>query len=348
MSLESIAAIGYATPVRSLGAADRRPNTPSEPPPQAPADGEQAGTPASGQPLTLSGLGAQGRELVAGDVLMVKVLSTRAGLEVALFDGAARGAAPVMEQEQAAMRPDQGAWMRQMVSRQPDALALAASWRTTMLNQLQQLGAPPDPADPATEAATLATAGRALVRAGEKARHSLAAGTTRSQGGANPWLLTAYAFGGLRVLLRLLVADAEPGSSPPAKRRATTLALRLALVLPDLGGVVVQLQVVPDGAAIDLVAERAEALQPLRERLPAVASGIARAGLRLLRCRVSGGLLGGSSGSALPTTAATPAAAQAAGQVLAQALQSFPTPGDALPLALFRAAAEVVLELTAA
>jgi len=344
MSLESLAVVGHATPVRSLSGTDPRSNTPGEPAPQTPADGEPLGSTADGQLLKLSGLGSQGRELVAGDVLMVKVLSTQAGLEVALFGGATRGAAPTMEQEQAAMRPDQGAWMRQMVSRPPDALALAASWRTTMLSQLQQLGAPQVGADAASDPGAWASAGLAVLRSSDFPGNGHAPGDGRPGFGDNPWLLTAYAFGGLRVLLRLLVVDPDSGNDPPAKRRATTIALRLALVLPDLGGVVVQLQLVSDSAMVDLVAEHAEALQPLRERLPAVASGIARAGLRVLRCRVSGGLIGIGGSSALPM----PTSAHAAGQALAQALRSFLTPGDALPLALFRAAAEVVLELTAA
>src|SRR5690606_28854191 len=80
-----------------------------------------------GQPLRLSGLGAVARSLAPGDVLLVRMLSTGARLELALFDTPPRSAASPGGTPPS-MHPDQLA-QRQLSWQPPEAAALARLWR---------------------------------------------------------------------------------------------------------------------------------------------------------------------------------------------------------------------------
>jgi hypothetical protein len=356
MALERIAAIGYATPVRNpVGSTGRRPTMGEtiELTFDAAAADELLATTAEGVQLKLAGLGTLGRDLTAGDVLLVKVLATSPRLELALFDTAPRamnGTAGrtnlyAFETEQAAMRPDQVAWLRQVVWRPPDASALAASWRAALLGQLERqatwqgrvpgrdvtMMSPQTDADPAPPH-------------GDPFANAVAVGTSlpKTPTSTDPWMLAAYAWGGMRVLLRVLAADAEGGSSPH-KRQGAPLALRVTLILPGLGRVTVQLQFAPGGVWLDLAVERADALQPLRDRLPSIVAAIGRADLRVLRCRLMRGVPGGTT----PHPSMMPSPAPQEGHAGSARPAAAPNAGAVLAPALFRAAAEIVAVLSA-
>jgi Flagellar hook-length control protein FliK len=328
MALERIAAIGVATPVRNpTGAGSRQPATGEtiEFTFEAAAADELIATNAEGVQFKLAGLGSLAADLTAGDVLLMKVLATTPRLELVLYDTAARpgaqartqalpadrsGMSSAFENEQAAMRPDQVAWLRQMVWRPPDTATMATSWRTLMLGQLERQAIQREP-------------------------------------GIDPWTLAAFAWNGLRVKLRVLPADPD-GAPPPRYRDAAPLTLRIVLILPRLGGVTVQLQLAADGVLLDLAAEHAEALQPLRNLMPTIVAALARIDLRVLRCRLARGLPNGISWNPTVRPATALPAASPAAAASARGLQARIPPETALPQILFRAAAEVVAALSAA
>jgi hypothetical protein len=337
MALERIAAIGAVPPAGSvIGTAARRPATGEtiELVFEAAVADEVLASTVDGVPLKLAGLGTLGRDLTAGDVLLVKVLTTTPQLEVALFDTAPR-ASYLFEAEQTAMRPDQVAWLRQVVWRPPNPAAMASAWRGRLLSQVQRQAPQPDPEDEAP-------AGNAAAAAAPLLNEAMANPFAKPLSLADPWLLIAYAWGGLRVMLRALPADPDPDHGAPLhQREPAPLALRVMLELPGLGGVTLQFQLTADGVLLDLAAERAEALQPLRNLLPEIVAALARAKLRVLRCRLARGLPNG--------TPWNPAVRPAAGARLpARTLQPGAAPDAVLPLLLFRAAAEVVALLCAA
>lgn len=374
MPVERIAAIGYATPVRNTpGATARQPamGETIELRLDAAEAGDLFATTADGLSLKLAGMGqgmgTAGRNLVVGDVLLVKVLATTPQLELALFDSAVRpgprsavagagghqGAGPgPFETEQAAMRPDQVAWLRQVVWRPADTAALASSWRASMLVQLERHAASRAQADGSGAASVLAA-----EPGGPNPRDDFHADLLgRLQPAADPWLLAAYAWGGLRVMLRALAVDADGG--PTHWRRGGAPALRVILELPGLGRVTVQLQLVADGVMLDLAADQPESLQPLRDRLPALVAALGRADLRVLRCRLMRALPGASSSapwrgatmSGTSVAAAASALSNASAVANPSANGNLPpraTPESVLPPALFRAAAEVVAVLVA-
>ncbi|CAN5677715.1 hypothetical protein BH11PSE8_BH11PSE8_42450 [soil metagenome] len=370
MPVERIAAIGYATPVRNMpGAAARQPITGEtiELRLDAAEAGDLFATTADGLSLKLAGMGTLGRQLVAGDVLLVKVLSTTPQLELALFDSAVRpglrsgsasvggqhGAGPgPFETEQAAMRPDQVAWLRQVVWRPADTAALASAWRASMLVQLERHAAARAQVDGYSSGSSI-TAEHGVVHPSDDFQ---AEPFGRLQPAIDPWLLAAYAWGGLRVMLRALAVDADGG--PTHRQRGGAPALRVILELPGLGCVTVQLQLVADGVTLDLAAERPESLQPLRDRLPALVAALGRADLRVLRCRLMRALPGSSSPSGWSGATMSESSVAAAAAALSDASTAVSavaddkqapraTPRSVLPLALFRAAAEVVAVLVA-
>jgi hypothetical protein len=328
MALERVAAIGVATPVRNpTGTGSRRPATGEtiEFTFEMAAADELIATNAEGVQFKLAGLGSLAADLTAGDVLLMKVLATSPRLELVLFDTAARPGAqarasavpadrsgmPAFENEQAAMRPDQVAWLRQMVWRPPDTASMATSWRALMLGQLERQAAQREP-------------------------------------GIDPWTLAAFAWGGLRVKLRVLPPD--PDAKPPTRYRdAAPLTLRIVLALPRLGGVTVQLQLAADGVLLDLAAEHAEALQPLRNLMPTIVAALARIDLRVLRCRLARGLPNGISWNpaARPAITSPTTSASATPAAAARSPQARIPPETALSPILFRAAAEVVAVLSA-
>ena len=101
--------------------------------------------------------------------------------------------------------------------------------------------------------------------------------------------------------------------------------MRLALDMPMLGRLVVQLQLAPGGVWMAMAVEQEAALPCIQAALPEFTVALAQAGLRLLRWRLERGAGHGAAFATPP-------------------LMLPPGPAALAP-ALFRAAAEVVLVL---
>jgi hypothetical protein len=239
-----------------------------------------------------------GHTLVPGQVLLLKVIGTSPQLELALLGTAGDGpdAQHAAGADPKALQPDQAA-MRRLARPVLDTPALAAGWRSMVLVRLQQgsvvpeAGLPPDAASrnahPALMFQALAWSGVAL----------------------NFWLLPAQ-------------ADAWA-----AHRRAwgQGTRLRLALILPEIGPVLIELEVMGTAVALTLTAAGPLAVPALRSRVSLIAARMVHAGLRLMRCHVVHG------------SAQAPTAAAAVTEPM-----HLPLSEAALPPALFRAAAETV------
>lgn len=132
-----------------------------------------------------------------------------------------------------------------------------------------------------------------------------------------------HAWNGLPVALRLV--EAEPEDAQPLPQQAGLPALRLALALPTLGRLVLQMQLAHGGVWLAVAVEEASALPYVQAALPAITSALGQAGLRLLRWRLERGAGHGAAFNNPP-------------------LQLPPTAVLLAP-ALFRAAAEIVLVL---
>jgi hypothetical protein len=275
-----------------------------------------------GLSLELAGMAELCSRLVAGDVLHFKVLSTAPRLALALFQAPGQRAAappaslaPPFETEPSAMRQDQVAWLRQLAWPAPDPAALASSWRSAIVGELQRRAALRE------DAASLPAAERADAAAAETGGAVLQ--RLLPLPGTEPWQLVACTWRRLHLILGVQPADDADGGAPRPRERAQ--CLRMDVTLPGLGEVCVVLHLVDAGVMLDLVAEREDAMQALRDRLPALVRALARADLRVLRWRL---LRSRPIGSA-------PAASSAHPEQIDRTL----------PPALFRAAAELLIAL---
>lgn len=317
MAVDRISAVAQALPLQARGAGGRQ---------RVPAAGETMHltyaetvgddllvATSDGRTLRLTGLAAVGQELTDGDVLLVRVLRNSPDLELELFGSVSRQGRPAMtpmSAEQAAMRFDQAA-LRQISWRSPDPAVLATSWRALVHGQWRGEALHETPAG--------LGAGAYLPFVSDPVREM-------TSGGCAPverWAFPVYAWGGLPMMLRLVGADPDEARATP-RLRTRAMALRLDLTLPGMGRVTVQVQWISGGIQLSLAAEDANALEYLRERLPEMATALARCGLQLLRCRLNQGLPG-LEANTLPALPQGPAAA--------------------VPPGLFRAAAEVIVLL---
>lgn len=132
-----------------------------------------------------------------------------------------------------------------------------------------------------------------------------------------------HAWNGLPVALRLVEAEPEDPPAPAAARGLP--AMRLALSLPTLGRMLVQLQLAPGGVWVAMAVEQEASLPYVQAALPDLTAALGQAGLRLLRWRLERGLGHGAAFANLP--------------------MQLPPSAAMLAPALFRAAAEVVLLL---
>lgn len=132
-----------------------------------------------------------------------------------------------------------------------------------------------------------------------------------------------HAWNGQPVAMRLVEAEPEDPPPPPPVRGVP--AMRLALDMPMLGRLVVQLQLAPGGVWMAMAVEQEAALPCIQAALPEFTVALAQAGLRLLRWRLERGAGHGAAFATPP-------------------LMLPPGPAALAP-ALFRAAAEVVLVL---
>ncbi|WP_137175173.1 hypothetical protein [Massilia sp. HP4] len=223
-------------------------------------------------------------------------------------------AAPEGGAEGAAMRPDQAVLARQLAYLPQDAAALARSWRAQVRSHGSQL----------TSRALAASAGQlspALLAAAQQGQ--VARAPEQQLAHPDAWRFTVHAGGQAAQHLMVLAEEAD---KPPGRRRRPRAALRLELELADGSAVVIQVEPLPQGVAIELCAPDARALTRLRWLQPELEEVLARAGVKVVRWQLRDHLPPGR-------THAMIANAEAAAQAL--------TP------AVFRTVAELALLLPA-
>ena len=193
-------------------------------------------------------------------------------LPVSVAQPAAGNPATAMD-EAAALRPDQVFLARQMAYPALDGRALASSWRAMVRTYGDQ------------------QACRELqARSGAMPPLQLAAGQqgqvlTQPQAHllpADAWRFTVHAGSALAHHLEV-VADSE--DAPPGRRRRRRFGLRLELSLVDGSRVVVQVEPVPGGIALELCAQGAAPLARLRALQPLLERAVVQAGLQVVRWR---------------------------------------------------------------
>ena len=175
--------------------------------------------------------------------------------------------------EGAAMRPDQVFLARQMSYPAADGQSLAASWRSMVRTYGDQLA----------DRALRAHAGQlppAVLAASQDGR------VLRQPESILPppdaWRFTVHA-GGTRDQHLGVIQDEPDG--PSGRRRHARAALRLELELEDGTKVVLQVEPIPGGLALELCAPDAASLTRLKALQPVLEEAVQRAGLKVLRWR---------------------------------------------------------------
>ncbi|NYE59761.1 hypothetical protein FHW58_000913 [Duganella sp. 1224] len=179
----------------------------------------------------------------------------------------------------AAMRPNQVFLSRQLVWQPPDIAMMAASWQVMVRTYSEQ------------RAAWLEqTTGRHLP-ASLFMSDQIPAGSRDGRPGLplltemEPWRFAVYAWGDRRLVLRVVVIDEDEYERN--RRKRARAALRLELVLPEVGRVVIQLEPASGaGVVMEVGAAQTAAMQHMREILPQLAATVSRLGLTILRCRL--------------------------------------------------------------
>ena len=217
----------------------------------------------------------------------------------------------------AAMRPDQVLMARQLAYPQQDGAGLARAWRSQVRNHGSQLTA------------------RALAASAGQLSPAQLMAAQQGQAAARPellaahqdaWRFTVHAGSAAPRHLEVMAEDADDADQPPGRRRRPRAALRLELALADGSAVVIQVEPLPQGVAIEICAPDSSTLTRLRWLQPELDSVLERAGVKVLRWQYRDRLPPGASHAML-------ANAEQAAQVL--------TP------AVFRAVAELALLLPA-
>ena len=211
--------------------------------------------------------------------------------------------------DSSAMQLNQLFFTRQLVWQPPDAAQLAASWRVMVKTYGEQYAALQE------HARGQHLPGNLFMAEPQPAtRPSLPLDT-------EAWRFAVYGWGGQRLLLRVL-----PGGDTDdvPRKRYGKVALRIELLIDDVGRVVIQMEPAQDGVLLELAADDELAVAHLRRLLPEIAACVRQAGLRLLRCRLNRALHGQPVHGGYPMQAAA----------------------SALSLPVFQAMAEVALLLT--
>ena len=222
--------------------------------------------------------------------------------------------APEGGAEGAAMRPDQVLMARQLAYPQQDGAGLARAWRSQVRNHGSQLTA----RALAASAGQLSPAQLMAAQQGQVAQRPELLAAHQ-----DAWRFTVHAGSAAPQHLEVVAEDAD---KPPGRRRRARAALRLELALADGSVVVIQVEPLPQGVAIEICAPDSRTLTRLRWRQPELDSVLERAGVKVLRWQYRDRLPPGASHAML-------ANAEQAAQVL--------TP------AVFRAVAELALLLPA-
>lgn len=264
---------------------------------------------------SLLGLSSLARPLRPGDLVAVRVLSTRPDLQLAVEGEVAaasseralsgRAALP------AAMQADQ-LTLRQLHLHEPNAGDLALSLRARVFERV--------------------TAELALREAMPPSSWPVSHGPQRGRVydmpspylGTEHWVFPLLLSGGQRAVMRVAGDDDQARRQAVADDLASAVLL-MEIELPGAGRIAIRLQLAA-GAHLIFMVEREEGAAYVRERLPSLSAVLALAGLRIASCRF------------LPLAHARqrPTPLQAAG---AQTLHG------QLSLPLFRVAAELLFAL---
>ena len=215
--------------------------------------------------------------------------------------------------EGAAMRPDQALLARQLAYLPQDGATLARQWRF----QARNIGSQLNSRALAASGGQLTPAQLAVAQQGQAVRAS------EQLLHPDAWRFTVHAGEQRAQHLAVLARDAD---QPPGRRKRPRAALRLELELADGSTVVVQVEPLPQGVAIELCAASAGALEQLRRLQPELEKVMARAGVTVVRWQLRDSLPAGSSHASV-------ANAEAA--------------AEALTLDVFRAVTELALRLPA-
>ena len=283
---------------------------------QPPAPGSDAAD--AGDDFALAPLGA-------GEVGML--LDGLGGLDASAAPGAstmaqAMAAEAVLANDPAAMRPNQIFLTRQLVWHPPDATLMAGSWFVMVRTYGEQRAAWLEQARGQRMPSSLF-----MADSGENLRDGRAPAPLVTE--MEPWRFAVYAWGAEQLVLRVLARDADSGSDPRRRGRAV---LRLDLMLPGVGRVILQMEPAGGGVILEVGAQQSAAMAHMREMLPRLAALISRSGLTILRCKLMRELPQLSSTRIYPTrsqaAALTPAIFKAMAEVAV--LLSQPLPPDDL------------------
>lgn len=209
----------------------------------------------------------------------------------------------------AAMRPNQVFMSRQLVWQPPDANLMAASWQVMVRTYAEQRAA-------WLEQATGRHLPSSLFMADQSSREGRPGMPLVTE--MEPWRFAVFAWGAERLVLRVVIKDDDEYDHSRRRRRRSAVALRLELMLPEVGRVVIQLEPASgSGVIMEIGAAQTAVMQYMRDILPRIAAMVSRAGLTILRCRLRRELPSPSSEhpSSLHTAALTPAMFKAMAEV---------------------------------
>jgi hypothetical protein len=213
--------------------------------------------------------------------------------------------------EPSAMRPNQVFLSRQLVWQPPEAAMMAASWQTMVRTYGEQRAAWLEQAGGKHVPSSLFMADH-TPSALREGRPGLPLVTEME-----PWRFAVFAWGAERLVLRVVVNDDE--ETDRNRRRRGRVALRLELMLPGLGRVVIQMEPAGgNGVMMEVGAAHTSAMQHMREILPRLAGLVNRCGLTILRCRLRRELPPTSSEHPYPTRLHTAALTAAIFKAMAE------------------------------
>ena len=225
--------------------------------------------------------------------------------------------------EAAAMRPNQVFMSRQLVWQPPDTAMMAGSWQTMVRAYGEQRAAWLEQANGQHVPSSLFMADH-TPSALREGRPGLPLVTEME-----PWRFAVFAWGAERLVLRVVVNDDEEAERQ--RRKRARVALRLELMLPGLGRVIIQMEpAAGNGVLMEVGAAHTSAMQHMREILPRLAAMVARCGLTILRCRLRRELPPTSTDYPYPTRAHTAALTPAVFKAMAEmaVMLSQPLPPD--------------------
>ena len=180
--------------------------------------------------------------------------------------------------DSSAMRPNQVFLSRQLTSHPPDAAMMAASWQVMVRTYGQQRAAwlEQSKGQHVPSSLFMADHNPSAVREG---RPGLPLVTEME-----PWRFAVFAWGTERLVLKVVVR--APDDEAPRRRRPR-VALRLELMLPGMGRVVIQIEPTSaNGVLMEVGAAHTSAMQFMRETLPQLAALVNRFGLTVVRCHL--------------------------------------------------------------